>query len=70
MKTIDYYDVGGIPTIDYIGAKLSGEEYVGFLRGNVIKYISRAGYKGDALPDLKKAREYLDWLIVAEESRE
>ena len=31
-----------------------------FCLGNVIKYISRAGKKGDALEDLKKARWYLE----------
>lgn len=31
--------------------------------GNVIKYIARAGYKGDKLEDLKKARWYLDRYI-------
>jgi len=31
-----------------------------FNLGNVVKYISRAGHKGDALEDLKKAREYLN----------
>ena len=31
-----------------------------FCLGNVVKYISRAGKKGDTLEDLKKARWYLD----------
>jgi hypothetical protein len=31
-----------------------------FRLGNVLKYIARAGKKGDALEDLKKARWYLD----------
>lgn len=31
-----------------------------FCLGNVVKYISRAGKKGDILEDLKKARWYLD----------
>ena len=31
-----------------------------FCLGNVIKYIARAGKKGDALQDLKKAKWYLD----------
>jgi len=31
-----------------------------FLRGNVIKYLWRAPYKGNELQDLLKAREYLD----------
>lgn len=35
-------------------------EHFGFNLGNVIKYVWRAGEKGDALEDLKKARWYLD----------
>ena len=31
--------------------------------GNVIKYVSRAGRKGDALTDLKKAEAYLSFEI-------
>jgi len=31
-----------------------------FCLGNTIKYISRAGKKGDALEDLKKAAWYLN----------
>lgn len=34
-----------------------------FYRGNVIKYVMRAPYKGSELEDLKKARQYLDWEI-------
>jgi hypothetical protein len=34
-----------------------------FNLGNVIKYISRAGRKGDILKDLYKARQYLDFEI-------
>lgn len=34
-----------------------------FCLGNAVKYISRAGKKGDALEDLKKARWYIDRLI-------
>lgn len=32
---------------------------LGFCLGNAVKYISRAGKKGDALEDLKKAAWYL-----------
>jgi hypothetical protein len=35
-----------------------------FHLGNVVKYVSRAGKKGDALEDLKKARWYLDRKIA------
>lgn len=33
---------------------------LGFCLGNAIKYICRAGKKGDRLEDLRKARWYLD----------
>ena len=34
-----------------------------FLRGNVIKYVLRAPYKGCELEDLKKAQVYLAWEV-------
>lgn len=34
-----------------------------FLRGNVLKYVLRAPYKGNELEDLKKAAKYLAWEI-------
>ena len=36
---------------------------------NVVKYISRAGKKGEALEDLKKARWYLERRIAALEAK-
>lgn len=59
----EYYDVGGITVIDYIKAKLTPEEYKGFLKGNIIKYVSRSEYKENEFDDLKKAQDYLVWLI-------
>lgn len=35
-------------------------EHYGFCVGNAIKYLWRAGLKGDAIEDLKKARWYID----------
>ena len=35
-------------------------EHMNFNLGNSMKYIWRAGMKGDAVEDLKKARFYLD----------
>jgi len=40
-----HYTKGGIETIDFIQAKLSPEEYRGYLRGNLLKYASRLGEK-------------------------
>lgn len=33
-----YYDAGGIETLDVIKAKLTPEQYQGYLQGNAIKY--------------------------------
>ncbi|BBW98865.1 DUF3310 domain-containing protein [Geobacillus subterraneus] len=49
-------------TIDYIQAKLSNEQFEGYLAGNVMKYISRYRYK-NGLEDLQKAQWYLSRLI-------
>lgn len=35
-------------------------EHLNFCRGNAIKYLWRAGEKGDAIEDLRKARWYVD----------
>lgn len=35
-------------------------EHFNFCRGNAIKYLWRAGDKGDIIEDLKKARWYVD----------
>ena len=45
----------GIETIEYIESWS-----MNFNTGNVIKYVTRAGYKNDQLEDLKKAMWYLD----------
>ena len=53
-----HYLKGGIETIKFIEAKLSLEEYKGYIRGNIIKYSSRIGEKGSAAEDAGKARWY------------
>jgi len=49
-----HYKIGGIETIDMIKAKLTPEEFRGYLKGNVVKYLTRAGYKDDAGKDVDK----------------
>ena len=60
-----HYNQGGIETIDYIKSCLTKEEYIGYLKGTVLKYISRLGKKHDDLQDAKKAMWYLNKLIQA-----
>lgn len=48
--------------IKVLQAWLTPEEYSGFLRGNVIKYLARARHKG-GLVDYEKAKWYQDELV-------
>lgn len=50
-----HYSAHGIEPIDYIES-----HDLNFNLGNVIKYISRAPYKGTELEDLKKAKWFLE----------
>lgn len=59
----NYYDAGGIDTLDIIKAKLTPEQYKGFLHGNALKYLSRMNFKHDDVKrDLEKAKFYLQFL--------
>lgn len=60
-----HYTMGGIETLDFIKAKLTLEEYQGYLKGNILKYLSRERFKG-GFEDLKKAQFYLTKLIETE----
>ena len=63
MKKIDYvnnpphYNNGNIECIDAIEAMLSPEEFIGYLRGNSLKYRWRFRYK-NGIEDLQKAEWY------------
>lgn len=63
----EHYKSGGIETIEYIKAKMSKEEFYGYIKGNVMKYVSRVDKKSDKLldkiDDLKKAQWYLERMI-------
>ena len=76
-ETADSYQVGGqhyktmaVQPWDVMQAVLSHEEWVGFLKGNVIKYAMRQGRKVDANDDGDKAQHYLKKLAEVEEAAE
>lgn len=62
-----YYDVGGIEVLDVIQAKLTPEQFEGYLLGNSIKYTLRANHKGTYKRDLEKAANYTQWLSSLQE---
>lgn len=47
---------------DAMRAWMTDEEFAGYLRGNVIKYVARCYDKG-GVEDLQKAAHYLETLI-------
>lgn len=65
----DHYKMEGldIEVKDVIKSALGTVGFLGFYKGNIIKYILRANKK-NGLEDYKKARQYLDWYIQELES--
>lgn len=57
-----HYGQGKIEAIEYIEDFLTKEEYIGYLRGNIAKYMHRWRYK-NGIEDLEKAQWYLTKLI-------
>jgi hypothetical protein len=57
-----HYTHGGIETIDFIQAKLTPEEFRGYLKGNILKYGSRLGHKDNDMQDAGKLNWYTNKL--------
>jgi len=62
MESPEHYKTQKVQPIQYLNVSMPEQQFIGFLRGNVIKYVSRYDKK-NGLDDLKKAKVYLDWLI-------
>ena len=63
-----HYVDGGIECIEAIEAELTADEYRGYMKGNIAKYIWRERMKG-GVQSLKKAQWYLDRLIQFDEAQ-
>lgn len=46
------------------------EEFVGFLKGNILKYRLRLGHKDDIQNEMDKIQRYEQWLEEAEQGKE
>ena len=58
-----HYKQGNRETIEVIKDYMTNDEFAGYLKGNIIKYVGRFKFKGNPLQDLKKANWYLNKLI-------
>jgi len=65
-----HYTEGNIECLDAIESALSPEEYRGYLKGVIIKYIWRSELKGKPLEDTLKADFYLKSLIALRRNSE
>lgn len=65
-ETPQHYVKGKIETIDAIRAALSPEEFRGFCKGNMLKYVWREGHKAGDI-DIGKAVDY--GLFLLEEQK-
>ena len=65
----EHYNQGTIECIDAIEAMLSQEEFVGYLRGNSLKYRWRFRYK-NGIEDLRKAEWYEKRLLKVLEDKD
>ncbi len=61
----DHYNTGAIEAIEAIRASMDADQYFGYLKGNVMKYLWRYDYKEKPVEDLRKADWYLNRLIDA-----
>lgn len=61
-----HYTQGSIECIDAIETSMSKEAFVGYLKGNFMKYVWRYKHKNNPVEDLKKANWYLNKLIEVE----
>ena len=61
----EHYDahyLGDVQPIELMQSVMSPEAFMGFLRGNIIKYASRLGKKDDIAKETTKILRYAEWL--------
>ena len=56
-----HYKRGGVECIEGIKASMTDEQFLGYLKGNAIKYLWRLGLKGSK--DAEKAQWYINRIV-------
>jgi len=65
----DYYKNKSIETIEVIRNELTSDEFRGYLKGQIFKYLARHRLK-NGVEDLKKAQWYMNYLVKFEQEME
>lgn len=58
----DEHYQGDVQPIELMQSAMSKEAFMGFLRGNIIKYACRLGKKDDVAKETTKILRYAEWL--------
>ena len=64
----DHYQNMGVEPWQVMEAVLTREEFIGFLKGNIIKYAMRDQHKPRAVDDLVKAHHYMEKLTEVQKA--
>lgn len=64
-KFYDEHYQGEVQPIEIMQANMTPEEFVGFLKGNIIKYACRMGKKDKPEKEAAKIARYAEWLAEA-----
>lgn len=59
----DEHYFGSIEPLELMQAQMTSEAFKGFLRGNIIKYVSRMGKKDPEEKEATKVLRYAQWLL-------
>lgn len=63
INSPSHYTAGGIEPIEVLRAKLTAEQYEGYLLGTALVYMLRANFKGQMALDFEKAEWYSKRLV-------
>lgn len=61
-----HYTYGGREVIDIMQDEMTHDEFLGYCRGNAIKYLMRRNHKANAVEDIKKAFWYASKYLEVE----
>ena len=66
-----HYQITLLQPLEIMQRTMTKEEFIGFLKGNIIKYSIRGGHKEGESPekDLTKVNTYHRWLRLAEQGQ-
>ena len=66
VNSPSHYNMLNIEAINLIEMSMTEDDFLGYLKGNALKYITRHRRKGDGAKDIHKAIHYLEMILEVE----